>query len=145
MPLSEGAATNEEEKVTAAGVEIEAKYHSEVEEEEPLKDQMEKEQKPGEDDPADEQSQEKSHSKRMESDAGWHIDQEEDGVNQAQEAEDDVKEKEMKQEVDQVKMSNDFFPDLKTQKKFCMTKVKFQDYERSPEIEIDEPDTEKRG
>lgn len=51
----------------------------------------------------------------------------------------------MQQEEGQAKMQNDFFPDLKARKKFSMTKVKFQDYERSPEIEIDEPDTEKRG
>ena len=81
----------------------------------------------------------------MASDAGWHIGKQEDGVNQAKEAGGDAQEKEMKQEVDQAKIQNDFFPDLQTRKKFSMTKVKFQDYERSPEVEVDEPDTEKRG
>ena len=65
---------------------------------------MEEEQKPGEQDADDEQSQEKSHSQSMASDAGWHIDKQEDGVNQAEEAEDDAQEKEMKQEVDQAKI-----------------------------------------
>ena len=38
----------------------------------------------------------------MASDAGWQIGEKEDEVDQAQEAEDDVKEKEMKQKVGQV-------------------------------------------
>jgi len=40
----------------------------------------------------------------MASDAGWHIGKQEDGVNQAEEAEDGAQEKEMKQEVDQAKI-----------------------------------------
>lgn len=79
MPLSGGAEANVEE--------IEERHHSEVEGQEQLKDQMKKKQKlPGAEGPADwqalvnEESQEKTHSQKMESDAGWDLDKKEEGA-----------------------------------------------------------------